>query len=137
MSPPDGVIEVLERFPDEAVCRQHVFDVLVADNRWRCQACAHSTPTRLTEEASAVCAACGNEQPLTAGTWLEGSKWTLQTWIVAAHLMEAQPALPPLRLARLLKQPPAEAIPWARQVQAALADPHGRRLLGLTDPTEQ
>jgi predicted RNA-binding Zn-ribbon protein involved in translation (DUF1610 family) len=85
---PRSLREFQQRFPDDAACAEHL-----AATRWpegyRCPGCGGSKAWRLAcrPVLTFVCATCGKETSVTAGTVMHRSHLPLSVWFWAAFLM--------------------------------------------------
>lgn len=80
--------EFARRFPDEAACARHLFD-LRWPNGFVCPACGGTRGWKLSGDKRFTweCAGCGRQTSVTAGTVMHGSKLSLLQWFEAAFIM--------------------------------------------------
>jgi len=99
---PRTIVEFQRRFPDEAACRQYLFE-----SRWpegyRCPRCGSPAASALQRRLLWQCSDCRYQVSVTAGTVLHRTRTPLHLWFWAAYLMTtATPGISALQLQRQL-----------------------------------
>jgi predicted RNA-binding Zn-ribbon protein involved in translation (DUF1610 family) len=96
MEHPVTLVEFMEMYPTEEVCRKALFA-----HRWkdgfRCPRCGHGVAWCLSGRGLSECAACGYQASVTAGTLLHKSRTDLRKWFLAIWLLST------------MKKPPSAA----------------------------
>ena len=105
MTRPDFPLTILEfqqRFGTEEACREYLFA-----SRWPdgfvCPACGGADAGAQTRRHLWICATCGRQTSITAGTVMHGTRLPLRTWFWAAYLVSTfQPGISAMQLQRQL-----------------------------------
>ena len=100
-----NLVEVMERFPDQETCIEHLEEIRWGDKP-RCPKCEGGYLTRKNESGHGRigrwhCSDCGASLKVTSGTIFQGTKIPLQKWFLAISLMaNAKKSLSSCQLAR-------------------------------------
>lgn len=82
-----SISEFYRRFPTEEACH----DFIVQEERWsgkpKCTHCGHDKHDKVKGSMGSKCAGCRKRFSVRHGTIMEGSKLSLQTWLLAIYMM--------------------------------------------------
>lgn len=115
-----SLIELLDRFPTEDACRNHLFS-----RRWpngfACPRCGGVQHYRILTRNLYECAYCHYQASITAGTVMEGTRTSLRAWFTLIFLMANQKTgVSVLSASRLLNISYKRASLMARKIRSAM-----------------
>ena len=79
------IIDLFDRFSDEKVCREFLFDVRFAKG-FACPYCGDSRYGKIESRGLYRCKGCRKQISPTSGTFMHGTHIKLRIWIIAAYL---------------------------------------------------
>lgn len=132
-----GLLEFMERFPDEQTCGEHLREA-----RWgtgfECPMCEENEHwgfirTRKRWE----CYECGHQCSVTSQTIMHDTKLPLRTWFLAAYLVfTTKKGISSHELARKLDIKQESAWYLQQRLSRVVGTKHGRQLFGLVEADE-
>lgn len=81
-----NLIEFIERFPTEEICRAHYKEQRESQGI-RCRKCGDEKHYWISVESRWRCKSCGGTQTLRSGTVMESSNLPVRDWYIAMHLL--------------------------------------------------
>ena len=79
------IIDLFDRFGDEKVCREFLFDIRFAKG-FACPYCGDSRYEKIESRGLYRCKGCRKQISPTSGTFMHGTHIKLRIWIIAAYL---------------------------------------------------
>lgn len=133
---PRNLVEFEERFHEEEACREHL-----ARLKWpvgyRCRKCGGEKYFLIASRNLHECAVCGDQESLTAGTVMQGTRKPLRLWFLAVYLLAtSKRGISGAELGRKLGLSPRTAWSWLAKIRRALGRREQQRLLGTVEVDE-
>lgn len=132
-----NLIEVVNRFPDQQSCIDHLEAIRFKDGPY-CPLCGSTDNVKRKKENDLVgrwnCHECKNSFNVLSGTVMQGTHVPLQKWFAAIALMvNAKKSLSSYQLARDLGMTQPTALYMQQRIRAAMASDQGSMLSGVVE----